>query len=219
MSAVDAPRPVRRPLGSAEVEFLEARLREAESRARAGPRGAIAAGAGVTAVLWALTLLASDAPAWVVTLFWLAVGGAITTWVRRERIGELAGTVAPLRSALRRREAEEFRVQATAFAELEEVEDEGAAYAFQIAPDRLLFLAGQEFYATDAFPALSFSLVYPLTEEGALADLIVSCDGPRAVPARVVPRERKRMLEDLPETMEVRPGTIETLESALGAEA
>lgn len=217
----DAPDPidraaVRRPLTDAEVRDLETGLREAERRQRAAPKAALVVGAAVIAVLWALTLLASDAPAAVVTGFWLVAGGGIILWVRRDLTRDVAGTAEPLRSALRRREADAFRVEATAFAEFDEVEDEGAAYAFQVTPGRLLFVTGQEFYATADFPALAFSLVYPLTEGGAAADMWIASEGPRARPDRVVSREVKLASTDFPEHLEVRAGTIDDIERALG---
>ena len=208
--------PVRRPLTEAEVRDLETGLREAERRQRAAPKAASVAGTAIIAALWALTLLASDAPAALVTAFWLVVGTGIVLWVRRDLTREVAGTAEPLRSALRRREADAYRVEATAFAEFEEVEDEGAAYAFQVAPGRLLFVTGQEFYPTADFPALAFALVYPLTEGGAAADMWIASDGPRARPDRVVSGEAKLASADFPEHLEVRAGTIDDIERALG---
>lgn len=207
--------PVRRPLTEAEVRDLEAGLREVERRQRAGPKAASVVGTAIIAALWALTLLASDAPAAVVTAFWLLVGTGIVLWVRRDLTRELAGTAEPLRSALRRREADVYRVEATAFAEFEEVEDEGAAYAFQVAPGRLFFVTGQEFYATGDFPALAFSLVYPLTDGGPAATAWILSDGPRAKPDRVVSRDVKLTSQDFPEHLEVRAGTIDDIERAL----
>jgi len=200
----------------AEVRDLETGLREAERRQRAAPKAASVVGTATIAALWALTLLASDAPAALVTAFWLVVGTGIILWVRRDMTGELAGTAEPLRSALRRREADVYRVEATTFAEFDEVEDEGAAYAFQVAPGRLFFVTGQEFYPTADFPALAFSLVYPLTEEGAAAHMWIASEGPRARPDRVVSREVKLASTDFPEHLEVRAGTIEDIERVLG---
>ncbi len=214
-----AATPIRRPLTEVEVRDLEVELREVERRRRAARKAASVVGTAIIAALWALTLLASEAPVALVTAFWLVAGTAIVLWVRRDLTRELAGTTEPLRSALRRREADVYRVEATTFAEFEEVEDEGAAYAFQVAPGRLFFVTGQEFYATGDFPALAFSLVYPLTEDDRAADVWLASEGPRAKPDRVVPGDVKLASMDFPEHLEVRAGTIQDIERALGPPA
>ncbi|HUG00351.1 MAG TPA: hypothetical protein VML95_00670 [Longimicrobiales bacterium] len=206
-----------RPLTEREVRRLRGRLRAAEKRERSGRTGPIVAGAAVSAVLWALTLLASDAPAGAITVFWLAVGGGITVWVLREHGRELAGTVEPLRSALRRREAEEYRFAATEFAEVEEAEDEGAAYAFQIDAGRLAFVVGQEFYPEADFPSLDFSIVYAMAEGGHAATMDIESRADRGTPSRKLPA-RFRFVDDFPEHLEVRTGTIENLERILDPE-
>lgn len=217
--AAAALAPKRRPLSAEEVRRLERSLGDAEAVERGAPRAALITGAGATTALWAATLLASDAPAAVITGFWLVVGAAITVWVMRDRRREVVGIAAPLRSALRRAEADEYRIEATAFAAFEEVEDEGAAYAFQVEADRMVFLGGQEFYPEGDFPSLAFSLVYPLTERGTAADLMIVCHEPRAQPARILPREVKAKAPRFPGTLDVVSGTLGELETILGREA
>jgi hypothetical protein len=149
--------PAVRPLTEREVRRLRGRLRAAEKRERSGRTGPIVAGAAASAALWALTLLASDAPAGVITVFWLAVGGGITVWVLREHGRELAGTVEPL------------------------------------------------------------SIVYAMAEGGHAATMDIESRADRGTPSRKLPA-RFRFVDDFPEHLEVRTGTIENLERILDPE-
>jgi hypothetical protein len=167
--------------------------------------------------LWVSTVLASDAPVGVVTAFWLVVGGGITLWVRRDLradAGRAGGTIRGLESALRRDAADVFDVRARSFAEFEEIEDEGACYAFELDGGRLVFIAGQEFYAGAKFPSLDFSLVYVLDERGGSVDMLIDKRGAKAVPARTIPSVVKREL-DVPGHLETRIGRIDDVEDGL----
>jgi hypothetical protein len=168
-------------------------------------------------VLWVATVLASDAPLWVVTAFWLIVGGGIMLWVRRDLradAGHAAATVRGLESAQRRNAADVFEVRARSFAEFEEIEDEGACYAFEVEGGQLVFIAGQEFYAGAKFPTLDFSLVYVLDERGEAVDMLIDKRGAKAVPARTIPAVMKREL-DIPDHLETRIGRIDDIEDGL----
>ena len=168
-------------------------------------------------VLWLWTILASDASWFVVTAFWLIVGGAITLWVRRDMGAHgrhFEGMARGLESALRRNAADVYDVRATAFAELEEIEDEGACYAFEIEEGRLAFIQGQEFYESARFPSLDFSLVYVLDEAGRTVEMFIDKRGARAAPVKRIPSAIKQRL-DVPDHLEVRAGKIDNLEDIL----
>ena len=206
----------RRPLAPAERRLLGARIRDLESHLARGP-ALLIPGVVVIAILWIATLFFSDAPWWIVSLFWLLVGGGILLWVRRDLKKDMAGlriVLAEYESARRKNEAEEFRVEATAFAELEEVEDEGACYAFEIDGGRLVFVAGQQFYPQARFPSLDFSLVHLLNERGEPVDGVIAKRGPAASPDRVIPATVKPNLE-IPEHLEVIDGTTHAIEEIL----
>ena len=97
-------------------------------------------------ILWTLTLAVSNAPWLTVTVFWVAVGSGILLWARRDFRKDLSDILRGYESARYRNEAEVFEIQAKSFVEFEEVEDEGAYYAFEIGADRIVFVTGQEFY-------------------------------------------------------------------------
>ena len=209
--------PTRRPWTSSEQRLVRARIRDLEARGRRGRAVAAPIAGGVVLVLWLATMLASDAPPLVITGFWIVVGLGLALWTRRDMTRDahtFAAIAARLQTALKTNAADVYTVKARAFAEFEEVEDEGACYAFELADNRLVFIAGQEFYEGAKFPSLDFSLVHLLGDAGQTVDLAIDKRGPKARPARTIPSSMKQSLE-LPEHLELRPGTIETLEQSL----
>jgi hypothetical protein len=212
--------PRTRPLLAAEKRLLAARARALRTR-QAGPRRVVLLTAAIVGILWVATLLAADAPPWVVTLFWLVFGSGFGFWLWREERGNVAhmrSQAQQLESAIQRDEAEVFDIAARGFVEFEEVEDEGACYAFDLGNGTLAFVVGQQFYPAARFPSLDFSLVYPLDGSGNSADELVDKRGPTATPVRVIPGSVKLRLE-IPEHLAVVHGSVEQIEDALAAQS
>jgi hypothetical protein len=210
--------PSRRPLTQAERRALRATIRSLTVRGRRASIVWLPIAGGLVLVLWVWTILASDAPWFIVTAFWLIAGGGITLWVRRDMRthgSHLEGMARGLQSALRRNAADVYDVRARAFAELEEIEDEGACYAFEIEGGRLAFIQGQEFYESARFPSLDFSLVHVLDEAGRTVETLIDKRGAKAAPARRIPAAIKQRLV-VPDHLEVRVGRIDDLEGILG---
>jgi hypothetical protein len=206
-----------RPLTSAEGRLLRLRGTSLRKRARRAASAGLWVGGVVIAVLWALTMLASDAPALVITGFWIVVGGAIVLWVRRDLGADrraMDGIAAGFESALRRNLADVYDIRASGFLEFEEIEDEGACYAFQLDGNRLVFIQGQELYDEAQFPSLDFSLVFPLDEAGGRVDMFIEKRGAKARPERRVPAEVKQQLA-IPEDLQIVEGTLAGLEDRL----
>jgi hypothetical protein len=207
----------RRPLTEGQRRYLRARIRSFGAGGRRASVRALAITGAAIVALWIWTLLASDAVWPVVTAFWLLAGSVVALLVHRSvRADEqqLTTMTDGLGSALRRNEADVYDILSTAYVELEEVEDEGACYAFQIEADRLVFVTGQEFYEAARFPSLDFSLVYVLDEGGRPVDMLIDKRGSKAPPARRVPPAVKGTL-DPPEHLEVRSGRLDDLERIL----
>jgi hypothetical protein len=120
-----------------------------------------------------------------------------------------------LESALARDAADVYDVRATSYAELEEIEDEGACYAFELEGGILVFIAGQELYAGPRFPSLEFSLVYILDEHDQHVDMLIDRRGPKASPARTIPAAVKRKLV-VPDHLTVLSGRLDDLEACMG---
>ena len=197
---------------------MDAKIRDLESRSGRGSWAALPS-VVVVVILWILTLVASDASWLVVTSFWIVAGTGIYFWVRRDLMKNLRSLREMLRgyeSARRRDEAEVFDVRSSAFVELEEFEDEGACYTFQIGDDRLVFVTGQEFYPQAKFPSHDFALVYILDERGRSIDMVIEKRGPQATPDRKIPAASKLRLE-IPEHLQVVNGRLDQLEELLGA--
>ena len=214
MSTLEAKR---RPLTATERRLLQAKARSLSKRGRRTATIYVPIGAAVIFALWLATIAVSDAPWTIITLFWIVVGGVIGLWVRRDMrkdAGHLEGMAERLRSALKRNEADAYDVRARSFAEFEEIEDEGACYAFELEDGRLVFISGQEFYAGAKFPSLDFALVYILDEQSRPVDMLIEKRSPRAAPARTIPGATKQKLE-LPDHLEMISGRIETLEAVL----
>lgn len=208
----------RRPLRASEARLVRSKVRRLTAERRRVVPGFMLVTAGTMAVLWLATILASDTPWPFITLFWIVVGGGFALWIQRDAGGharQLDAICRGLESALRRSAADVYEIRATAFAEVEEFEDEGACYAFALDGERLVFITGQEFYRSATFPTLDFSLVYVLDEQGRTVDMFLEKRGSRAQPARTIPAAIKQSLDELPEHLEVRRGTIDDLERVL----
>jgi hypothetical protein len=210
--------PLRRPLSIAERRLIRSKIGGSDRRQRTVSKRVPVAALGIILLLWLATLLASDAPWAVITVFWLIVGAVIGLWLRHDQRKDdrhVREWAQGLESALRRNEAEVFDIRARAFVELEEFEDEGACYAFELDEGRrVVFVSGQEFYEAARFPSLDFSLVYALDEEGRPADMLIEKRGPKAAPARTMPFAVKHAFE-IPEHLEVVEGPLDQMEARL----
>ena len=207
----------RRGLTVAEMRYLRARTGNLSRTGRKALTAYLPIGAAILLVLWSVTVLVSDAPVLVITLFWAIVGIVIMFWVRRDmrkdaRHFETAAR--GLEVALKRNAADVYDVRALSFVEFEEIEDEGACYAFALEDGRLVFLSGQEFYPVARFPSLDFSLVYVLDDNDRAVEMVIEKRGPKAAPARTISAATKKQL-DMPEHLETRSGGIDKIEALL----
>ena len=89
--------PTRRPLTASEQRLLHSRISDLQARGRRGRAVALPVTAAVVLVLWAMTMLASDAPRLVITGFWL-VFGVGHGWIAEE--SEIFGV--PFKDRVRR---------------------------------------------------------------------------------------------------------------------
>jgi hypothetical protein len=211
-STLDA---TRRPLGDAERRAIRAKVRSLVARRRRTSRATLPVTGGAVVLLWLWTLLASDTSWPIVTVFWLVVGGGMAAWVGREMRAEgdaFKAMAADLESALKTNTADVYDIRARSVVEFEEIEDEGACYAFELADGRVVFVAGQEFYESARFPSLDFSLVYVLGERQSAVDMFIEKRGGKVAPARKIPAAMKSTLR-VPNHLEVRAGTLEDLDS------
>ncbi len=215
-SASESLDPHERDFTPAEQRLLRAKARDLRQRAAGGPK-AVALGAAVIAALWLATLVASDAPWPVVTLFWTVVGGGIVAWVWRDirrDLGHASSWARRMETAAARGRARVWDIVSTRYAEFEEYEDEGACWAFDLGSGRIVFVTGQEFYPAPGFPSLDFSLVDAVDDNSQVVDSWIEKRGEAVAPDRVIPREVKLRL-DIPEHLAVIRGDLDDLEEAL----
>ena len=211
--------PSRRALSTAEQRLLKTKAARLEATARrASLRFPLISG-GMIGVFWLATMLASDAPWMVITGFWAVAWIGLTLWGMKDLFtwgGHMTSMAAGLESALRRNEADVYDIRSRSYVEFEEIEDEGACYAFELEDGRIAFISGQEFYPEAKFPSLDFSLVYVLDEKGQTVDMLIEKRGAKFPPARVVSAKTKGRL-DIPEHLATLPGPAADLESRLGS--
>lgn len=98
--------------------------------------------------------------------------------------------------------------------EFEEIEDEGACYAFQISDEEILFIEGQEFYSSAKFPNTDFEIVRIFDSRGNLAEQLIHKLGIRLKALRQVPAPIKVSLR-MPEHLERVRGRLQDLEQIL----
>jgi hypothetical protein len=99
-----------------------------------------------------------------------------------------------------------------------EIEDEGPGYFLQVDNDRVLYLAGQLYYATARFPSTDFELIEVLDATCMPAVFRIDCHGERLQPLQTLTAETKLLLVDkdvIPEDLTLIDGTIEGLEDRL----
>jgi hypothetical protein len=203
----------RRPLTATEKRLIRGKIRTLSSRGRRASWISLPISAAGILLLWLWTIRASDVSWPIVSLFWVLVGAAIAVWVQRDMRAVARGFDAnarDLKAALERNAADVYDIRARSFAQFEEIEDEGACYAFELEDDRLVFVTGQEFYESARFPSLDFSLVYVLGDSDKPVDMFIDKRGQKTAPSRTMPRALKQAL-DPPEHLEVRRGRIQDL--------
>ena len=169
---------------------------------------------GIAAVFSVLTVTVSHDPWFVVLPIWLGIAVVIAAWSLRDGLRDLRKARGRLESALRRNEAKEVRIAASEMVELEEKEDEGACYVFQVDDDSVVVVSGQEFYASARFPNSDFSIATILDEAGNEVEMFIEKRGSRLKPSRVIPSEAATKLRR-PDHLEVLNCHLENLESCL----
>ena len=207
-----------RRLTDDEKRELGTRLDRLQSMIRVGLPKAAAASVIVCGALAVLTLLVSDAPRALIVGFWLALAVLFTLWVGLPARAGPRRQHAVLSAALQHDRAQVFRVQSNRVVEFEEIEDEGACYAFDVGEGRALFVQGQEFYADDEFPNSDFSLVTVLGPGNMVTDEIFTKSGAKLEPERRIARDVKDRLT-IPDHLEVIDADLATIESSLSLRA
>jgi hypothetical protein len=211
---VEVMSPVIRPLSDKEKRAIQKQIVSIKNRARPLRRRVVMTGLAVFGSLSALTILLSETH-WLVPIILFTIVGGLICWsvlhqeerTNRERIRQLE-------SVLNQGSVREFRIQASNVVEFEEEEDEGACFAFQYAPDQLVFISGQEFYESSKFPNNDFSLIHIEDLSGNLVEFFIEKRGQKLRPDRIVAAMVKSKLK-IPEHLTCVSGNLNDLEKLL----
>ena len=204
-----------RPLTKAEVRLLKGKI-SSQGRRRSRYRARIAR---VSVGLWiagsVLTLVANQARSErvVVLIAWAAIASLIAVWLLLEDKSGRAFRVGAFEDALRRNEAHVIRIQSDQMVALDEQEDEGACFAFQVA-DRIVFVSGQEFYPSASFPNSDFALVEISDSRGRIVEMAIETAGKKLQPIRTIAAESKSRLQ-IPDHLHIILGRLDDIERLL----
>jgi hypothetical protein len=198
-----------RHLASGEKRLLRARIATARRAMRTAIWRVSVAGIAVCGGLCAATLAASTAPPLSVIATWLAVGFVVVTWSTRGERSRYSAAIGAAEAALAADSARELRVQAQQVVEVEESEDEGACWLFEVRT-QVLVLAGQEYYETARFPSDDFSVVEVRGRNGQHVDVLLDVRGKKATATKRIPASARPLLPAGGSPQEI-TGTLEQL--------
>jgi hypothetical protein len=204
---------IERSLTAEEHFLLRTRLQNARS-ASGNTLLKSAASAAACAVLMLLTLRVSDAPVMIIVGFGVVMMAVFTVWIgmpgRRLRLDQIP----ILEGALHGNRARERRLQSDRVIEFEEVEDEGACYAFDHDGLSSIFIIGREFCEDHDFPNSDFSIIELLGASGMPIVVLLTKRGRKLVPERVIAAAIKKGVE-LPGHLSIVPVPLDRIETAL----
>ena len=205
---------VSRQLNEKERRLLTGALRHHQRRLNTFAKRHVVAGLAIFGTLWAWTMMASHDPWYIVTVVWVGIGGAIFLSIYLAEKPKEKARVERYASALRRNQALETRIQSDEMVKLEEEEDEGACYAFQLSGKRIVFISGQDFYPSARFPNSDFSLVHIYDENHVLVEMFIEKHGRKLRPRRKISAEQKSKMK-VPYHLQVIDGELDDLEKLL----
>jgi hypothetical protein len=149
---------------------------------------------GLCTAMTAVTTMAGNVSWTVAFMCWLATSLLIGVWIWIEEFVRHRRRLRRIESALRGGSVRDVRVQASAVAEFEEEEDEGACYAFKVGAETILFISGQEFYSSRTFPNTDFSLIEIHDTEGELVEFYIEKHGHRLEVSKTISADGKKRL-------------------------
>ncbi len=206
----------KRPLSDKEKRYLLASISKLDRVARGIKVRVIITTLIVYGLLWVATSLLSDAPWLVVTLLWVCLGTGMAVWIITSERRKIFRRKELLVSALSRNEAEVAHIISSEMVEFEEIEDEGAAYAFQVDGENVVFVEGQDFYPSARFPNADFEIIRIYGRDAETAEMQIAKHGEKLRPVRRISARVKRTLS-LPGHLKTVRGRLAELESILRA--
>lgn len=207
-----------RPLLAQERRLLRSKLSALPRQLSTFIKRSAISVAGICGALWLLTMLVvKDVSGTWISAFWLGAGFVIGSWTMMDEKTKKARKQRDLEEVLRHDLAQETVVCASELVEFEEIEDEGACYAFQVGESRILFVSGQDFYPSTKFPSTEFSIVEMQTTDGRLVEMLFEKRGERLSPKRTISCAVKVHLQ-IPGHLQLMDGRLDQIEQLLACE-
>jgi len=185
---------IERKLNDKEIRLLRFKIGRYESEVFSPYKAAaiwvlLSYGVAGLIVLAGNLLSKEETPVWFTLLIFFGVGTflfvtALRTLFRQNR--DNSRMIAVLKDALAGGSARVETISCKRFIEVEEFEDEGACYLFEIDDKRLFLLFGQEYYSDAEFPSTDFSLVDILDANRNPIDSYVEKRGEKLKPYRII---------------------------------
>jgi len=183
---------VTRHLSETERRLLTGVLTQRQRRLKHFPKRQLIAAVIIFGGLWAWTMIVTRDRWYVVTAIWVGIGSVISLWVYFSEKPKEKANLELYADALRRNQARETRIRSDEMVELEEKEDEGSCYAFQLSEKRIVFVSGQDLYPSARFPNSDFSLVHVYRENEVLVETFIEKHGKKLRPKRRFLQTRNR---------------------------
>ena len=203
-----------RPLTHREKTIIAAAAERLRRELGRLPKRIFTTAAIVTGVLWAITVAAVQGDWLAITIIWALLGGGIAVWELRSAMRRLIRRIEAFGRALEHDEARVVHIQTTEMIEFEERGSEGACYAFQVEPDEIVCIQGQEFYPTSRFPSPDLAFIDMLDDRGEMVYSIISKHGPKLAPLRIISVKARSKLR-VPGNFEILHGRLADLEDLL----
>lgn len=147
-------------------------------------------------IICVLGYAASDnpMPTW---FYFIIFFGAGTIWAvsfsfyEKRKSQEIKDQYLAIIDAINNGKAIAKRIKSNKVIELEEYEDEGASYFFEVNSGKLFYLSGQDYYSTPKFPNTDFSIIGLIDSAGNLVDSIIEKNGKKLEPYKTISAKQK----------------------------
>ena len=203
-----------RPLTEVERRIVNSSLRQKQRRLKSFWKGVLTAGLLIFGVFAIVPMIVSRGRAYIPVVAWFGIVTLISVWVYFSEKPKEESAVRTYAEALSKNEAHVTRIQSDEMVELEEEEDEGACYAFQLENNKIVFVSGQDYYASARFPNTDFSLIEIYGDGSVPVEGFIEKDGKKLKPQRKISAKVKSKLR-IPFHLEVIDGSLVDLENLL----
>jgi hypothetical protein len=186
---------IERKLNDKEIRLLKLRVRGYEKQIRPLYRvllicGLLGYGTTGLIVLAGNLLSVNKTPLWFTLLIFAGVGtflfvSVCLSTIRQDKQNRVMISI--LSDALQYGTVVEETIKSDRMIEVQELEDEGACYLFEVEDKKLLLLFGQEYYPGTKFPSTDFSLIQILDSKKNPVEFFIEKHGEKLKPYRTIP--------------------------------